>query len=218
MLYTTHYMEEAQELSNRVGIIDHGELIALGTQAELTRQVGENDTLILHIGESENGEALARGGPDRSPGVLNADVTDHTVTVIAPEAEEIMAPVITMANALGIKIRSVDIQEPDLEAVFLHADRPGAERLTIDTCKGATRRRPTGGAMKKLFLIGWKDLQSCLPRPGGADPDAARALPAHPRPGLRHRALLRRLISSGISPYPGRSGQPGRRAAGRRIG
>ena len=43
VLYTTHYMEEAQELSDRVGIIDHGELIALGTQAELSRQVGEND-------------------------------------------------------------------------------------------------------------------------------------------------------------------------------
>ena len=40
VLYTTHYMEEAAELSDRVGIIDHGELIALGTQAELTRQVG----------------------------------------------------------------------------------------------------------------------------------------------------------------------------------
>ncbi|MCK7526885.1 MAG: ATP-binding cassette domain-containing protein [Ignavibacteriales bacterium] len=40
VLYTTHYMEEAQELSDRVGIIDHGELIALGTQEELTQQVG----------------------------------------------------------------------------------------------------------------------------------------------------------------------------------
>jgi len=59
VLYTTHYMEEAQELSDRVGILDHGELIALGTQAELNRQVGENDTLILHIDESQNGEALA---------------------------------------------------------------------------------------------------------------------------------------------------------------
>ena len=53
VLYTTHYMEEAEELSNRVGIIDHGELIALGTQAELTRQVGQTDTLILHVGEAE---------------------------------------------------------------------------------------------------------------------------------------------------------------------
>jgi ABC-2 type transport system ATP-binding protein len=51
--------------------------------------------------------------------VLRADVTDHTVAIIAPQAEEIMVPVITQANALGMKIRSVDIQEPDLEAVFL---------------------------------------------------------------------------------------------------
>jgi ABC-2 type transport system ATP-binding protein len=118
VLYTTHYMEEAQELSNRVGIIDHGELIALGTQAELTRQVGENDKLILHIDESQNGAALA-AAVRSVPGVLKADVTDHTVAIIAPEAEEILVPVITKANALGMKIRSVDIQEPDLEAVFL---------------------------------------------------------------------------------------------------
>ncbi|MGD0173916.1 MAG: ATP-binding cassette domain-containing protein [Anaerolineales bacterium] len=118
VLYTTHYMEEAQELSNRVGIIDHGELIALGTQAELTRQVGENDKLILHIDESQNGAALA-AAVRLVPGVLKADVTDHTVAIIAPQAEEIMVPVITQANTLGMKIRSVDIREPDLEAVFL---------------------------------------------------------------------------------------------------
>ena len=45
ILYTTHYMEEAQELSDRVGIIDHGNLIAIGTQEELTLQVGENDSI-----------------------------------------------------------------------------------------------------------------------------------------------------------------------------
>ena len=118
VLYTTHYMEEAEELSDRVGIIDHGELIALGTQAELNRQVGENDTLILHIDESQNGESLAAAARTIR-GVLKADITDHTIAVIAPEAEEIMAPVITRANELGIKIRSVDIKEPNLEAVFL---------------------------------------------------------------------------------------------------
>ena len=52
ILYTTHYMEEAQELSDRVGIIDYGELIALGTQEELTAKVGETDTLILHFAEN----------------------------------------------------------------------------------------------------------------------------------------------------------------------
>jgi ABC-2 type transport system ATP-binding protein len=119
VLYTTHYMEEAEELSDRVGIIDHGKLIALGTQSELTRQVGENDTLILHIDESQNGKALAEA-VRQVHSVLRADLTDHTVAVIAPEAEEILAPVITKANEQGIKIRSVDIKEPNLEAVFLN--------------------------------------------------------------------------------------------------
>ncbi len=118
VLYTTHYMEEAEELSDRVGIIDHGQLIALGTQAELNRQVGENDTLILHIDESQNGEALAQAVRSIR-GVLKADITDHTVAVIAPQAEDIMAPVILKANEMGTKIRSVDIREPNLEAVFL---------------------------------------------------------------------------------------------------
>ena len=119
LLYTTHYMEEAQELSDRVGIIDHGELIALGTQKELTEQVGETETLILHIGENDDPEALAtslKGIKD----VLEANATDHQVSIVTPGAEEVLASVVSKANERGIKIRSIDIREPNLEAVFLH--------------------------------------------------------------------------------------------------
>jgi len=119
LLYTTHYMEEAQELSDRVGIIDHGELITLGTQKELTQQVGETETLILHIGENDDPEALAtslKGIQD----VLEANATDHQVSIITPGAEEVLASVVSKANERGIKIRSIDIREPNLEAVFLH--------------------------------------------------------------------------------------------------
>jgi len=122
VLYTTHYMEEAQELSDRVGIIDHGELIALGTQADLTRQVGQSETLILHVGESESVEAIAAlvAAVRDLDGVLKADAIDQDISIIAAQAEEILAPVVTLANAHGIRIRSVDIREPNLEAVFLH--------------------------------------------------------------------------------------------------
>jgi len=119
LLYTTHYMEEAQELSNRVGIIDHGELIALGSQEELTKQVGQTDTLVLHIDENEDSETLVnslKGMQD----VLNATSIDHEVSIITPQAEEILAAVVSKANECGIKIRSIDICEPNLEAVFLH--------------------------------------------------------------------------------------------------
>ena len=119
VLYTTHYMEEAAELSNRVGIIDHGELIALGTQDELTKQVGETETLILHIGENEDPDALAKA-VSAVEGVQKADVTDNEVSVITADAKDILAAVVTKANERGIKIRSMDIREPNLEAVFLH--------------------------------------------------------------------------------------------------
>ena len=59
VLYTTHYMEEAEELSNRIGIIDHGELIALGTLEELIRKVGQRETLRLNFGEDANLAGLA---------------------------------------------------------------------------------------------------------------------------------------------------------------
>jgi ABC-2 type transport system ATP-binding protein len=118
VLYTTHYMEEAQELSDRVGIIDHGKLIALGTQKELTKIVGEYDTLRLHIGEEGDAEKLAQA-LSTIPGVMKCSAADHQVVLVVPEAEEALAPAITHANEAGIRIHSVDIQEPNLETVFL---------------------------------------------------------------------------------------------------
>jgi len=119
VLYTTHYMEEAQELSHRVGIIDHGELIAIGTQAELTRQVGEKETLVLHISEMDRPEVLV---PvlRTIPGVLSIDVTDHDISLVTVEASNILAPVVAKSNDQGVRIHSIDIHEPNLETVFLH--------------------------------------------------------------------------------------------------
>jgi ABC-2 type transport system ATP-binding protein len=118
VLYTTHYMEEAQELSDRVGIIDHGELIALGTQEELTRQVGETESLVLHLGDNDVPETLAEAVRDIQ-GVLQANVSDQSVTIISPAVEAVLPLAVAKANSLGYKIRTVDIQEPNLEAVFL---------------------------------------------------------------------------------------------------
>ena len=119
LLYTTHYMEEAEELSNRVGIIDHGELIAIGSQKELTQQVGQSETLILHINENDDPQALIpsfKGLKD----VLEANVIGTEISIITPSAKDVLASVVSKANERGIKIRSIDIREPNLEAVFLH--------------------------------------------------------------------------------------------------
>jgi ABC-2 type transport system ATP-binding protein len=119
VLYTTHYMEEAQELSDRVGIIDHGDLIALGTQTALTRQVGETDVLVLHLTEDQDPAPLAEA-LRKMPGVLRADASDHAVNVIAEEAEDVITGVVSIVNETGYRIRALDIKEPNLEAVFLH--------------------------------------------------------------------------------------------------
>jgi len=119
VLYTTHYMEEAAELSDRVGIIDHGKLIALGTQKELTKLVGEQETLRLHFGEDLTGEMAALTFRTLD-GILLATSTDHEVVLTVPEAAVALPGVIAAATKAGIRVRSVDIEEPNLESVFLH--------------------------------------------------------------------------------------------------
>ena len=119
VLYTTHYMEEAQELSHRVGIIDHGKLIALGTQRELTQMVGQMDALRLHLPEGQEVEPFVTA-LQALPDVRQVTTTDHEIVLIVPEAQEAIPPVFTEADRLGFRIRSVEIEEPNLEAVFLH--------------------------------------------------------------------------------------------------
>jgi ABC-2 type transport system ATP-binding protein len=84
VLYTTHYMEEAQELSDRVGIIDHGELIALGTQKELTQAGRSNRN--AHFAHRRKRRPRSAG--DSLKGihdVLEANCADHEVSIITPK-------------------------------------------------------------------------------------------------------------------------------------
>jgi ABC-2 type transport system ATP-binding protein len=118
VLYTTHYMEEAEELSHRVGIVDQGKMIAIGTQKELTQLVGENETLRLHTGENVDVQPLMAALKEL-PYVIHVSASDNMVVLIVPEADDALPPVLGKADRLGYKIRSVDIEEPNLEAVFL---------------------------------------------------------------------------------------------------
>jgi ABC-2 type transport system ATP-binding protein len=119
VLYTTHYMEEAEELSDRVGIIDHGKLIAIGTQKELTKMVGEKEGLRLHFSEGDQLDPLAKS-LQTLPEVIKISTTDHEILVMVPDAKEALPTVISKANEDGVRVRSIDIEEPNLEAVFLH--------------------------------------------------------------------------------------------------
>ena len=120
ILYTTHYMEEAQELSHRVGIIDHGEIIALGTQEELTRLVGEQDTLVLKVPDATPELVTALG---QLPGVSScAPVPDDdgALHVLAVDGRLVLPEALRLINQAGRSLQTVEVREPTLEAVFLH--------------------------------------------------------------------------------------------------
>ncbi len=119
VLYTTHYMEEAQELSDRIGIIDHGKMIALGTLPELTQLVGEQDIVELGITEEHSRPELikALGAVE---GVREVKAANGNVRLIANDGNAALPDLITIANAQGARISDISVQEPNLEAVFLH--------------------------------------------------------------------------------------------------
>ena len=117
VLYTTHYMEEAQELSDQIAIMDHGKLIASGTHAELVKIVGEMDRITLTI-NVESGRVLEAW--KAIPGVQRISAEDSVLTVLGENSNLILPRLFEAATAQNVRITSIDIQEPNLEAVFLH--------------------------------------------------------------------------------------------------
>jgi len=117
LLYTTHYMEEAQELSDHIAIMDHGKLIALGTHAELVKIVGEMDRVILTTNIDspqviENWKA--------TEGVQKVTAEDGHLSLLVDDSNQVLPRLFEAAASAGVRIASVEIQEPNLEAVFLH--------------------------------------------------------------------------------------------------
>lgn len=117
VLYTTHYMEEAQELSDHIAIMDQGQVIACGTHADLVRIVGELDRINLTMsGNSENMIADWQA----TEGVHRVFAEDGHLTILAEDSNLVLPHLFESASRSKVRITSVDIQEPNLEAVFLH--------------------------------------------------------------------------------------------------
>ena len=117
ILYTTHYMEEAERVCDRVGIIDRGRLIAEGTRRELVSQLGERDRIDL----STSGDAGRLAAACRAlPGVDEAAASDGGVHLLTSDGRRVLPGVLEAAESAGAPVTSVAVAEADLEAVFLH--------------------------------------------------------------------------------------------------
>ena len=116
VLYTTHYMEEAERLCRRIGIVDEGRLVAQGTQRELVALIGVDDRLVLQLdGDLDAAASVCRG----AEGVNDVHVADDQLTISVTDAGRSLSSVVAAVGTTGLAIRSVEVKRPDLETVFL---------------------------------------------------------------------------------------------------
>ncbi|GAA0987942.1 MULTISPECIES: ABC transporter ATP-binding protein [Nocardiopsis] len=116
VLYTTHYMEEAERLCDRVGIIEAGKIRAEGTQRELVSQVGEDDTVLITL--DAPGERVLDVLRALEP-IDEVSSEGTQVRLLTSNARDALPLILDTLTRAGAGIRSVEVQEPDLEAVFL---------------------------------------------------------------------------------------------------
>ena len=117
VVYTTHYMEEAERVCDRVAIVDRGRVVAEGTRRELVAQLGERDRIDL----TATGDLAELARRCRAiAGVDDAVTADGGLQVVADDGRKVLPGILQAAEAVAVAVDSVQVVEPDLEAVFLH--------------------------------------------------------------------------------------------------
>lgn len=117
ILLTTHYMEEADTLCERIAIIDHGKVLALGTPEELKSRLGADTVITMTFGTAP-GALLGR--IERLAAVDHVEqANDTTIRVYAADAEGLLADMVTLATKAKVRVTDASSQPPTLEAVFL---------------------------------------------------------------------------------------------------
>jgi ABC-2 type transport system ATP-binding protein len=118
ILLTTHYMEEADQLCNRVAIMDHGKILALDTPDGLKRSVGV-DTIVTVKADGELArlaEALERS----VEGITRTRIVDDDLVLHVQGSERLLARVINASEEAGFEIVDLSVAEPSLETVFIN--------------------------------------------------------------------------------------------------
>ena len=117
IIYTTHYMEEAERLCNRVAIMDEGRILALDTPQGLVSLLGGG---VIYIGLSSEAIQMLLPLIQALPGVSAVSIQDSRFKVETKDARPTLLELIELCNARSTPILSLEILEPNLESVFLH--------------------------------------------------------------------------------------------------
>jgi ABC-2 type transport system ATP-binding protein len=112
---TTQYLEEADELAGRVGIIDHGRIVAEGTPADLKRSVG-SDVIIARV---EGDAALVVPALEVIPGVRGVEAHGHELVIATDNGSAAISPVAVALAACQVVVRDLTLRTPTLDDVFL---------------------------------------------------------------------------------------------------
>ena len=113
IILTTHYMEEADRLCNRVAIIDHGKIIAMDTPEHLKDGLGGD---LVTIKSSDPAGVVAAL---TEPWVVKTEIHNDEVVVSLKNAEQFVSTIVTLLNSHQVPIASISIHKPTLEDVFL---------------------------------------------------------------------------------------------------
>lgn len=116
VLYTTHYMEEAENLCASLAILDHGKIIAAGTLAELRALLGERDLLRL-TGVFDVAAATAALRTQVDIEVIQADA--ESMTLAMPKATLRMSELFPLLASAGAQVRETTLTQPNLESLFI---------------------------------------------------------------------------------------------------
>jgi ABC-2 type transport system ATP-binding protein len=112
---TTQYLEEADRLADRVGIINAGKLVAEGTPDELKRQIGSDVVIARVVGDAER----AREAVSNIEGVEGVTIRGEEVTVSVADGAATISPVAVALNGCGVKVVDLTLRTPTLDDVFL---------------------------------------------------------------------------------------------------
>lgn len=122
IVYTSHYMEEVEQLCTRISIMDRGKIIASGTKDQLINMIDEKNKIVLKFDDVNENLINKINQLDY---VKNMKIVEDEITLFTNNGENVLKDIIDKTSETNSSLLSIDIKKPNLESVFLHLTGKG---------------------------------------------------------------------------------------------